>query len=183
MGWQGIMSGTEGALPSRRVEGSTLGSDRDLTYSPRKPAAQEEGQVDAEGPLEKRMLVVDDDRTIQGLFRDSLAHSDITVITAGTGEEALETLDREGFQVMFFDLNLPGINGVELCRRVRKDHPFACIQAMTGYASLFEFADCRVAGFDDYFIKPFHVATILDAVTEAFRKIERWEKLRTTWIA
>ncbi|HIJ54704.1 MAG TPA: response regulator [Deltaproteobacteria bacterium] len=46
---------------------------------------------------------------------------------------------------MFLDLNLPGMNGVELFRKIRKDRPIAVINAITGYASHFEITDCREA--------------------------------------
>ncbi len=50
------------------------------------------------------------------------------------------------------------------------------IYAITGYASLFELADCREAGFDDYFQKPVEMKTLLKADQDAFKKIDRWKK-------
>jgi len=166
----------------RRVEASVMGTEQNVTYSPRKPSHAPESDGAGSDAGRDRLLVVDDDRTIQALFREVFAPMGIEVATADSGEEALQMLERGGFQVMFLDLNLPGITGVDLCQRIRKDYPFACIHAITGYASLFEFADCRAAGFDDYFTKPFHVTAVVKAVTEAFERIRRWEKLRTTWV-
>jgi len=77
---------------------------------------------------------------------------------------------------MFLDLNLPGMNGVELCRKIRKDRPIAVIHAITGYASLFELTDCREAGFDDYFTKPADMEMLLTAAQNAFEKVDRWKK-------
>jgi len=77
---------------------------------------------------------------------------------------------------MFLDLNMPGMNGVTLCERIRKDTPLAIIHAVTGYASLFELSDCREAGFDDYFYKPVKLSLLLKAAEDAFNKLDRWKK-------
>ena len=83
-------------------------------------------------------------------------------------------LEQEKFPLLLLDLNLPGIDGIELCKRVRKLLPISIIIAITGYASMFHLLDCREAGFDDYFIKPVPIKTLLDEVELAFKKIDRW---------
>ena len=50
------------------------------------------------------------------------------------------------------------------------------IYAMTGWSALFEVAECREAGFDDYFEKPLDMEMILVLVGQAFERLERWEK-------
>ena len=77
---------------------------------------------------------------------------------------------------MFIDLKLPKMDGVELCKQIRKDRPLAVIYAVTGYPSLFELAHCREAGFDDYFIKPIDLEVLLKASEDAFARIDRWKK-------
>jgi DNA-binding response OmpR family regulator len=77
---------------------------------------------------------------------------------------------------MFLDLNLPGMNGMDLCRRIKKDKPMAIVFAVTGYASLFELVDCREAGFDDYFKKPVDMKSLVKAANDAFERIDRWKK-------
>ena len=77
---------------------------------------------------------------------------------------------------MFLDLNLPGMDGIELCREIRKSFPLAVIYALTGYASLYELADCREAGFDDYFTKPASLDVLSRASREAFERLARWQK-------
>lgn len=121
-----------------------------------------------------KILVVDDQESIQNLFRDAFDKSRYSVITAGSAEEALDLLAKENIKVLFFDLKLPGMDGLELCKRVRKFHPMAIIHAITGYNSLFELVDCRHVGFDDYFTKPLNLNLIFQAVNEAFIKLDRW---------
>lgn len=125
--------------------------------------------------MEKRVLIVDDDEPVRTMLKESFSDMGFSPEVAETGEEALVILERENIQVMFFDLKLPGMNGLELCRKVRANQPFAVIHAMTGYSSLFELSDCREAGFDDYFIKPVNLNLFIKAAEFAFEKLDRWQ--------
>lgn len=122
----------------------------------------------------KRVLVVDDEKGIRDLFRRVLETAGYEVKTAESGEQALEILKEEKFPLLLFDLNLPGIDGLELCKRARKIMPISIIFAITGYASLFHLHDCRQVGFDDYFIKPVSIKTLLEEVEIASKRINRW---------
>ncbi len=126
--------------------------------------------------LNKNILIVDDDDMIIDLFKNGFNRVGYTVRRAKSAEEALAILDRESYQVMFLDLKLPKMNGVELCKKIRKKEPMTIIFAVTGFATDFEFTDCRKAGFDDYFTKPVDLKILFRAALEAFDKIERWEK-------
>ena len=86
---------------------------------------------------EKKILLVDDKTDIGRVFEKALVRAGYVVRSAASGGEALEILKGEKIQVMFFDLNMPEMDGLELCRRVRKDFPMAMIHAVTGYSSLF----------------------------------------------
>jgi CheY-like chemotaxis protein len=121
-----------------------------------------------------KILVVDDEESIRNLFLDAFDKEEYTVVTVENGEDALELLAKENIKVMFLDLNLPGMNGNELCKKVRQFHPLAIIHAITGYNSLFELVDCRRSGFDDYFTKPLDLPQVYRATKEAFNKLERW---------
>lgn len=123
----------------------------------------------------KTILVVDDETTILNMFKMAFTQKGYDVKTAASAEEALELLKTQKILVMFLDLNLPTMNGIELCRAIKNQMPMAILYAVTGYASLFELSDCRDAGFDDYFKKPVSLADLLKAVQNAFEKIERWK--------
>ncbi len=77
--------------------------------------------------------------------------------------------------VMFLDLKLPDMNGIDLCKRIRRDNLVAVIYAITGYTNYYTLMDCRAAGFDDFFVKPVDMKTLLRATKDAFEKIERWK--------
>ena len=124
----------------------------------------------------RKILVVDDDEHIRNLFEQAFSRGGYKIRSAESAEEALEILKGEKIQVMFLDLNMPGMNGIDLCKEILKDFPMAIIHAVTGYSSLFELADCREAGFDDYFTKPADLKMLLRAAQDAFEKIDRWKK-------
>ena len=119
---------------------------------------------------EKKILVLDDEESIQKLLDKAFSKKGYVVRTSGNAEEALEILKDEKFKVMFFDLNLPGMSGLDLCKKIRKKYPAATIFAVTAYASIFELADCRKAGFDDYFTKPIDFERLYKATEYAFEK-------------
>ncbi len=124
----------------------------------------------------KKILVVDDEKMICDMVKKALSRKGYTVSTANNAEEAISILKQDTIQVMFFDLKLPGMNGIGLCKEVRKDNAMAIIYALTGYASLFELSDCRDAGFDDYFTKPIELEVLFKAAEDAFDKVARWKK-------
>ena len=126
--------------------------------------------------MEKKILVVDDELSIRNMLDKAFSRSGYTVLLAESGEKALEILKNEQVQVMFLDLQLPGMNGIELCIQIRKENPMACIYAITGHSSLFSLANCRDAGFDDFFLKPIDLSIFLKTAQDAFERISRWKK-------
>jgi CheY-like chemotaxis protein len=126
--------------------------------------------------VEKKILVVDDETVIRDLFDQTLSLAGYTVRLAESGERALEILKSEPVGVIFLDLKLFGMNGIELCRQIRSNNPIAIINAITGWAALFEIEECREAGFDDYFVKPVDMDLIFRAVEDSFEKLERWKR-------
>jgi len=125
---------------------------------------------------EKKIFVVDDEEMIREMLHRAFTRAGYEVCSAGSAEQALDILKEEKIQVMFLDLKLPGMSGLDLCKKIRRDFPVAVIYAITGYASLFELADCREAGFDDYFTKPADLSVILKAAQDAFEKLHRWKR-------
>jgi CheY-like chemotaxis protein len=124
--------------------------------------------------MERGILVVDDEMPVRDLFKDALSGTGYRVHTAESAEEALAILHKENIDVIFLDLKLFGMNGIELCWKIRKFKPVSIIYAITGWSTLFEVEECREAGFDDLFTKPIKLDVLLKAVEDAFEKIYRW---------
>ncbi|MDF1577085.1 MAG: response regulator [Desulfurivibrionaceae bacterium] len=122
--------------------------------------------------MNKQILIVDDNRQIREMLTEAFTQQGCQVACAANASEALALLN-PAIKVMFLDLKLPGkVSGLDLCREIRKKHPSASIFAMTGHSSLFELADCRKAGFDDYFTKPTRLEMLFMAAEQAFARIE-----------
>lgn len=122
----------------------------------------------------KKILVVDDEEAIREILTQGFRKDGYEVLTAKSAEEARDILKKESIMVMFLDLHLPGMSGVELCKLIRRENWIGIVFAITGYTDLFGLMECRRAGFDDFFTKPVSIGVLIEAAREAFKKIERW---------
>ena len=126
------------------------------------------------------ILVIDDEPSIRFAFEKKLRTAGYLVRTAESAEQALALMHAAPAAILFVDLNLPVMNGLEFCREVRKSWPWSIAIAVTGYASLFELVRCREAGFEDYFIKPVDSMELLAAAERACQKLGRWKQRSKT---
>lgn len=129
-----------------------------------------------EVPVDRKLLIVDDEVSIRDLFQSTFSDAGYSVHLAEDGEQALYILKQHQIDLIFLDLKLFGMNGIELCRQIKKDKPVSVIYAITGWTGLFEVEECREAGFDDYFTKPFQLDVLFKAVEDAFEKLDRWKR-------
>jgi len=123
----------------------------------------------------KKILIVDDEAMIRDMLNAVFTEGGYKVFTAENAETAMMILGAENIMVMFLDLSLPGVNGIELCKKIRKENQIGILYAFTGYSNIFGLLECRAAGFDDFFEKPTDVKILLKAAQDAFEKLERWK--------
>jgi CheY-like chemotaxis protein len=126
--------------------------------------------------MNRKILVVDDEKSIRDLYASAFSDAGYDVHLAENGEAALDILGGQEIELIFLDLKLFGMNGIELCRQIRKTRPIAIIYAITGWSGLFEIEECREAGFDDYFKKPIELDILFKSVEDAFEKLDRWKR-------
>ncbi len=119
---------------------------------------------------EFRVLCVDDEAALRGLLEKGFREHGFSIETAGSAAEALGLLDAGVFDAMVTDIMLPGMNGVELCQKVRPEKNSMFIVAITGYATKYEFSDCIRAGFDAYFTKPLDMKRLCETVREGIQR-------------
>ena len=124
--------------------------------------------------MEKKILVVDDEKSTADLISKILEAEGYTPLCFYSPLKALEFLSKESIQVMFIDLQMPEMNGMELCRKVREHNQLAWITAITGNRALFEISECREAGFDDYLTKPIDFELVGAISRDAFTRLSRW---------
>lgn len=123
-----------------------------------------------------KILVVDDERDIRYILETQLTKAGYEVYGAESAGEALEKFQKQDIGVFILDLKLPGMDGLELCKRIRKEQPLSCIYAMTAYSSVYNLTGCREVGFDDYFKKPFEIDIVVAMIKESFAKLKRWKQ-------
>jgi len=107
-------------------------------------------------------------------MEQSFSASGYEVVIASSAEEARDALTNNPTDLLFLDIQLPGMNGMDFAREIMTNNPVAVCFAMTGYATVYHFKECRATGFEDYFVKPFRVIDLLESAETALRKIERW---------
>lgn len=101
-----------------------------------------------------RILVVDDDQFYQEFATEILGEEGYQVRTTYTGEEALQLIKRDSFDVMLVDLIMPGMNGLELLERAKQVKAEVDVIIMTGHASVESAVQCLKSGAADYLTKP-----------------------------
>jgi DNA-binding response OmpR family regulator len=126
--------------------------------------------------MEKRVLLVEDSHDLGELYSIALTKHGYNVKVAASAEEAMCICQTEDYPVVFLDLKLPGMNGVDLCKQLKDCSPMVIPFAVTGYASVFELFKCREAGFEDYFTKPVKLNLLAQAADQAFTRLERWKQ-------
>lgn len=107
-----------------------------------------------------RVLVVDDERPIRFLMEKELPRAGCLVTCAETGEDALERLRAQDFDVVLMDLKMPGIGGLEALRRIRESGASAEVVVLTGHPDVTTAIEAMKLGAYDYLTKPFKLAEV-----------------------
>lgn len=120
------------------------------------------------------ILVVEDDENIQQLVGYNLAKAGFHVLYADNGEQALSVIKRERPELIILDLMLPGLNGFEICKLVRKDPKTKNlpIVMLTAKSEENDMAAGLDLGADDYITKPFSPKILISRVKAALRRKE-----------
>jgi two-component system KDP operon response regulator KdpE len=120
-------------------------------------------------PQEKHILVVDDEPGIQDFIRRNLELRSFKVSLASTGLEALAQFDQTRFVLVILDIMMPGMDGLEVCRRIRQKStvPIIILTALGEESDKIAALD---QGADDYLTKPFGVGELLARVRAVLRR-------------
>ncbi len=117
-----------------------------------------------------KILILDDEKNIREMLRDELAGRVSHVVEADSGQKALELMAHEEFDVLLLDLNMSGLHGIEVLKRMR-DHEFATEAIVfTGHGSVATAVEAMKLGAYDYIMKPVSVAELLPVIEKAAEK-------------
>jgi CheY-like chemotaxis protein len=101
-----------------------------------------------------KVLVVDDDPVVGKSFDRVLSNKGYVVITAQNAQEALTKLQEGGYDVVFTDIRMPGMDGLDLAERVKAKHPWTPVVIVTGYGTTANEARAKAAGVSGFLRKP-----------------------------
>ena len=126
--------------------------------------------------MRKRMLVIEDERDIADLIRLHLEDLNHRVTIARDGETGLRVGLADSWDLIILDLRLPGIDGLEICRRLRQRSQYVPILMLTSKSSELDRVVGLEVGADDYVTKPFSVLELMARVKAILRRAELSER-------
>ena len=118
-----------------------------------------------------KILLVEDEESIRGFLKINLERNSFEVIEAETGEEGIEKALREKPEIIILDVMLPGIDGFQVCSRLRKEFPNVGIIMLTAKGQDMDKIMGLEFGADDYIIKPFNPLEVVLRVKAILRRI------------
>lgn len=110
------------------------------------------------------ILVIEDDRDLRQALCDTLRMSGYSTLEAESAEPALRILENQHVNLIISDVQMPGINGDELLRTVKRQHPEIPFVLITAYGTVSKAVEAIQAGAADYIIKPFEAEVLIEMV-------------------
>jgi len=117
-----------------------------------------------------RVLLIDDEQTLLEYLSKRLLREGFTVKATFSGEEAVEVASNENFDVAVVDLKMPGIDGVETQKRLKKIQPFLQCVVLTGHGSVETALESGQQDAFKYLLKPIDYENLVETIKEAYKK-------------
>ena len=123
-----------------------------------------------------KIMLVDDEERFLATTSKLLSRKGYNVITAISGEEALEKLQSQDIHVVILDVKMPGMDGNETLRAIKKLFPMTEVIMLTGHGTIESAVEGLKSGATDYLTKPADIEELISKSQEAFEKRERVEE-------
>ncbi len=120
------------------------------------------------------ILVVDDEESIRDSCRQALERKGNRVEVAEDGSKALSLLEKESFDLVILDLKLPGLNGMEVLKKIKEEDPDIIVVVITGYATVESAVEAMKIGAYDFIPKPFTPDSLRMIVSRGLEKRKLW---------
>lgn len=120
--------------------------------------------------LNTKVLLVDDEEDFIATLGQRLEARKLKVTTATSGEKALEIVKSKDFDAIVLDLAMPGMDGLEVLKRIKSDHPEAEIIMLTGHGTIESGVEAMKHGAEDFLEKPVDIQQLLVKIEEAKEK-------------
>ena len=118
-----------------------------------------------------KILVIDDERPIRNSLKEILGDEGYTVETAESGAQALELVDKEKFDVIFCDIKMPGMDGMEVLSKLEEEGVEAAVIMISGHGDIDTAVDCMKKGAFDFIQKPLDLNRILITIKNATERV------------
>ena len=129
--------------------------------------------------MKTRVLIVDDEKEFVDLVSERLTMRDYDVTAAFSGEEALDTVKKYNFDIVVLDVLMPGIDGIETLREIKRIKPLTEVILLTGHAAVNTAIEGMRLGAYDYLTKPCEISDLVTKLDKAHdRKAEQEERIR-----
>jgi DNA-binding response OmpR family regulator len=122
--------------------------------------------------MNRRVLVIEDEQDIAALVGLHLKDLDLEVATCANGHDGLDRALTEHWDLVVLDLSLPGMDGLEVCRRVRLDGEYTPILMLTARSTEMDRVLGLETGADDYLTKPFGIIEFIARVKAILRRVQ-----------
>ena len=123
-----------------------------------------------------RLLLVDDEERFLTTTKILLEKRGINTFTAANGLDAIRTMDEHRIDVVILDVKMPGLDGVEVLRKIKQKHPLVEVIMLTGHASVESAVEGLKLGAFDYVTKPCDLSDLMEKVNEACAKKRTMEE-------
>ena len=120
--------------------------------------------------MNKSILIIEDDISILRGLKDNLTFEGYQVTSESDGEEGLKTALERPYDLLLLDLMLPGINGYEICRKLKKEKPDLPVIMITARGTEMDKIAGLDIGADDYLTKPFSIPELLARIRAVLRR-------------
>lgn len=120
--------------------------------------------------LNTKVLLVDDEEDFIATLGQRLEARNLKVTTATSGARALELVENKDFDVIVLDLAMPGMDGIEVLKRIKSHHPEAEIIMLTGHGTIETGVEAMKQGAEDFLEKPVDIKHLLVKIEEAKQK-------------
>lgn len=120
-----------------------------------------------------KIMILEDEEPIRNMLAINLRKCEFIIYEAATGEEALSVAaNNQDIDIAILDIMVPGIDGMEVCKRIRKRYPFIGIIMLTAKAQQKDKVIALESGADDYVIKPFGIDELMARVNSLLRRVK-----------
>jgi len=124
----------------------------------------------------KSILIIDDDKSILNIFTRILQKQGYNTDTAETGQEAMEKLQNQRYDLALIDMKLPDTNGADLLAKMHTEQPDTILIAITGFPSLEDATKVIDRGATAYLVKPVKSEELVRIIAEKLKKQEETER-------